>query len=183
MLRLLFWILVIGIVVCVLEGAVPIPGVPEDEIVYATSPPVAGCGSTGCIVVYELLVANVGRSTQDTVRVRLRSDGMANPVIAPTIRRADEAVVATMGTDRAGIDMLQLGGLAPEERVALVFALRSGTRESAPGWDRLLVGVDPAAGSARPGDVGALTAGRIVNAAGRVVHRVVLAVRKAIASE
>jgi hypothetical protein len=63
-----------------------------------------------------------------------------------------------------------------------VFALRAASRETVPQWDRVLVGVDPTAGAARQGDVVALSAGRIVNAAGRMTERVVSAVRKAIAS-
>ena len=64
----------------------------------------------------------------------------------------------------------------------MVFALRSSSREAAPGWDRLLVGVDPNVGAARPGDVAATTLGRVVNTSGRVVHRIVTAVRQAIAA-
>ena len=170
MLRLLFWILVIGLVVAVLDGVLPMPGVADEEIVYTTDVPVSTCGSSGCIVVYSLEVANAGRSTQDNVRVRLRSDAIASPVIAPTVRRASEAAVAQTASDR-GVDSVPLGRLAPEERVALVFALRAPARESAPGWDRVLVGVDPISGSARPGDVGGITFGRVVNASGRVVHQ------------
>jgi hypothetical protein len=98
------------------------------------------------------------------------------------VRRASEATAATTANDRPGVESVSLGRLAPEERVALVFALRAAARENAPGWDRVLVGVDPVTGSSRPGDVGGITLGRVVNASGRVVHRVVSAVRQAIAS-
>jgi hypothetical protein len=182
MLRLLFWIVVIGLVVAVLDGILPMPGVADEEVIYTTDVPVSACGSSGCIVVYSLEVANAGRSTQDNVRVRLRSDVIASPVVAPTVRRASEATAATTANDRPGVESVSLGRLAPEERVALVFALRAAARENAPGWDRVLVGVDPVTGSSRPGDVGGITLGRVVNASGRVVHRVVSAVRQAIAS-
>jgi hypothetical protein len=182
MLRLLFWILLVGLVVAVLDGALPMPGVADEEIVYTTDVPVSTCGTSGCIVVYTLEVGNVGRSTQENVRVRLKSDALASPVVAPTVRRSSEATAAATANDRPGVDIVPLGRLAPEERVALVFALRAGSHESAPGWDRLLVGVDPTVGAARPGDVGGITLGRCVNASGRVVHRVVSAVRQAIAS-
>jgi hypothetical protein len=182
MVRFLFWLIVIAAVVLVLDGAVPVPGVADEGIVYATNPPVASCGSSGCIVVYELDVANDGRSPQDAVRVRLRSEAVASPLIAPTVRRTSEATVATTANDRPGIDAAQLGKVAPEERVALVFAVRAASREAVLGWDRILVGVEPTVGSARPGDVGAITTGRLVHIAGRVVHRVVQAVRQAIAS-
>jgi hypothetical protein len=181
MMRLLFWILLIGLVVAVLDGAVPMPGVADEEVVYTTDVPVSTCGTSGCIVVYTIEVANAGRSTQENVRVRLRSDPLTAPVIAPTVRRASEATVAAIANDRS-VDSVPLGRLEPEERVAVVFALRAPSHEAAAGWDRLLVGVDPAVGAARPGDVGAITLGRVVNASGRVVHRVVTAVRQAIAS-
>jgi hypothetical protein len=181
MLRLLFWILVIGLVVAALDGTIPMPGVADEEVVYTTEVPVSTCGTSGCIAVYTLEVANAGRSTQESVRVRLRSDAVATPVIAPTVRRASEATVAATANERS-VDTVPLGRLAPEERVDLVFALRAPARESVLGWDRVLVGVDTAAGAARPGDVGAITFGRVVNASGRVVHRVVSAVRQAIAS-
>jgi hypothetical protein len=182
MLRLLFWILLIGLVVAVLDGVLPMPGVADEEVVYTTEVPVSTCGTSGCIVVYTLEVANAGRSTQENVRVRLRSDPLASPVIAPTVRRASEATVAAIANERPSVDTVPLGRLAPEERVAIVFALRASSHEAAPGWDRLLVGVDPAVGAARPGDVGAITLGRVVNTSSRVVHRVVTAVRQAIAS-
>jgi hypothetical protein len=182
MFRLLFWLVVIGVLYVVVSGIVPVPGVPTEEIVYSTPPPVASCGSSGCIAVYTLEVANTGRSSQDGVRVRLRSDALASPVVAPSVRRASEAVAVSAGSDRAGIEMYPLGQIGPEEHVALVFALRAASRETVPQWDRVLVGVDPTAGAARQGDVVALSAGRIVNAAGRMTERVVSAVRKAIAS-
>src|SRR5262245_59259658 len=100
MLRLLFWILLIGLVVAVLDGVVPMPGVADEELVYTTEVPVSSCGTSGCIVVYTLAVANVGRSTQENVRVRLRSDPLSSPVIAATVRRAGEATVAAIASER-----------------------------------------------------------------------------------
>lgn len=182
MFRLLFWLVVFGVLYAVVSGTVPVPGVSKEEIVYTTPPPVASCGSSGCIAVYTLEVANTGRTAQDGVRVRLRSEPMASPVVAPAVRRASEAVAVQAGSDRAGVEMYPLGEIGPEEHVALVFALRAASRETVPQWDRVLVGVDPSAGAARPGDVTALSAGRLVNAAGRVTERIVAAVRKAIAS-
>ena len=182
MLRLLFWLVVLSTIVLVLDGTVPVPGIAREEVVYATPPPVATCGSSGCIAVYTLEVGNLGRSAQESVRVRLRTDALATPVILPTVRRASETALASPMEDRSGIEAFPLGPLAPEERVTLVFALRAPARESVASWDRLLVDVVPAAGSARPGDVGALTSGRLLQAAGRVASRITEAVRKAVAS-
>src|SRR5258708_3598025 len=182
MLRFLFWLVVLLAIFAVLNGTLPVPGIAAEEVVYGTPPPVATCGSSGCIAVYTLEVTNTGRSAQDGVRVRLRADAIASPVVAPAVRRASEAVAVSAASDRAGIEMYPLGQIGPEERVALVFALRAPSRETVPQWDRVLVGVDPTAGSARPGDVGALSAGRILNAAGRTTTRIVAAVRKVIAS-
>ena len=181
MLRLLFWLLVIAGLVAALDGIVPLPGIPDEEVVYATPPPVTGCGSSGCVAIYTIEVANVGRSAQSAVRVRLRPDAMTSPLVAPAVRRASESTPVTPATDR-GVDTYPLGHLDPEERVALVFALRATSHETVTGWDRVLVGVEPAAGAARPGDVAAMTVGRAVHGAGRVTARLVAAVRKAIAS-
>ena len=182
MLRLLFWIAVLAAVVYALNEDVPIPGIADQELVYATPPPVASCGASGCVAVYTLAIANVGRTAQASVRVRLRADAVATPVVPPTLQRRNEAVVVAATDDRAGVEAFPLGTLDPEEHVALVFAVRAGSREAVPGWDRVLVGVDPGSGSARPGDVGAITVGRVVNDAARVTKRLVAAVREAIAS-
>src|SRR6185503_5128968 len=182
MLRLLFWLLVIGAAVLVLNGTMPLPGIPQEEIVYETPPPVVGCAASACLAVYTLEMGNVGRSAQESVRVRLRTDAVETPVIAPTMRRGTENVVVESADDRPGIETFALGRVEPEERVTLVFALRAGSRGAVPGWDRVLVGVDASSGAAHPGAVGTLTAGRIVHAAGRFAERVTEAVKKAIAS-
>jgi len=182
MFRLLFWLIVIVGAGLVLNGNLPLPGVPEEEVVFTTNPPVASCGSSGCMVVYSLDVANPGVSPQESVRVRLRSEPLATAVVAPAVRRATESTLAPAMNDRPGIDVYPLGRLAPEERAALVFALRAPSRETVLDWDRLLIGVEPALGAARPGDVAALGTGRILHAAGRTVRRIVAAVRQAIAS-
>jgi hypothetical protein len=182
MLRFVFWAIVLAVGVLMLNGTLPIPGIADEEVVYTTPPPVSTCGPSGCIVVYTLEVANVGRSPQDSVRVRLREDAITTPMIAPTVRRASETALAPPATDRPGVEAFPLGAIAPEERVALVFALRTASREAAPGWDRVLVGVDPARGGARPGEVSAVTPGRVVHAVGRLTVRLTEAVRRAIAS-
>jgi hypothetical protein len=182
MLRLLFWIAVLGALLLVLDGTLPVPGIARDEVVYATPPPVASCGPSGCIAVYTLEVGNVGRARQEAVRVRLRTDALTTPVILPTVRRASDATLSASAEERPGVEAFPLGPLDSEERVTLVFALRAPSRESVAGWDRLLVDVAPAAGSARPGDVGALSGGRLLHAAGRIAARITEAVRKAVAS-
>ena len=156
--RFLFWLLVFAVVALMANGTLPAPGIADEEVVYATPPAVTTCGSSGCIVVYTLEVANVGRSTQDTVRVRLRTDALAAPVIAPTVRRATESVVATAANERPGVDTYQLGRMAPEDHVTLVFATRAAGHDTVLGWDRVLVGVDPMLGNARPGDTAAVKA-------------------------
>jgi hypothetical protein len=180
MIRLLFWIVVLGLVWLAVEGRVPIPGIPDDEIVYATTPPVSTCTPTGCLVVYTLELANVGRSAESGLKVRLREEPLAAATVPPTLRRATETTVLQANGERAGVAGYLLGAVAPEERVALVFALRTPTRDAAPSWDRLLVGVDPTHGSALPGDPGALTGGRVVHATARVLERIVAAVRAAV---
>ena len=182
MLRLLFWLLVVGGILLVLDGTLPVPGIARDEVVYATPPPVATCGPSGCIAVYTLEVGNVGRAAQESVRVRLRTDTLAMPVILPTVRRTGDTALSEAVEDRPGINAYPLGALGPEERVTLLFALRAPSRTMVADWDRLLVDVAPAAGSAHPGDVGALTGGRLLHAAGRVATRITEAVRKAVAS-
>jgi hypothetical protein len=176
MFRLLFWALLIGGGVLVANGTVPVPGVADEEVVYATPPAVTTCGSSGCIVVYALELANVGRSPQDTVRVRLRSEVLAAPVIAPTVRRAGETTLATAANERPGIDIYEVGAMAPEERVVVVFAGRATSRDAALRWDRVLVGVEPARGVATPGDPAAVTPTRLIHAAGRLVRHVVDAI-------
>jgi hypothetical protein len=182
MLRLLFWLLAIGGVLLALDGTLPV-GLAREEVVYTTPPPVASCGPSGCIAVYALEVGNVGRSAQDGVRVRLRADALATPAILPTVRRAGATGLAAGTEERAGVETYALGPLEIEERVSLVFALRTASRDVVPGWDRVLVEVEPSAGSAHPGDAGALSTGRLVQAAGRVASRLTGAVRKAIASD
>ena len=182
MLRLLFWLVVLGGVIWVLGTDMPIPGVAQQEVVYETPPPAASCGPSGCLAVYTLEIGNVGRSAQETVRVRMRADALETPAVAPTVRHAGGSTLVTPTEDRPGVMTLSLGQIGPDEHASLVFALRAPSRDGIPGWDRLLVGVDPATGAARPGDVGALTAGRIVNAAGRIATWIVGAVRKLVAS-
>src|SRR5262245_60112572 len=152
MFRLLFWLTVFGVIGFVLSGTSALPGLPLEEIVYATPPPVATCSPTGCIAVYTLEVGNVGKAAQESVRVRMRADAIASPLIAPTVRRAGENAIAEGTDDRPGIQAFPIGRLEPDERVTLLFALRATSRESVAGWDRLLVGVDASAGSARPGE-------------------------------
>lgn len=176
MLRLLFWLLLLGAIGWVLYRDVPIPGIASEEIVYATTPPVAGCGSGGCTVVYALDLANIGRSAQEA-HVRLRGDVLAAAVVPPTLRRASDAVAATATTERSGAESYAVGRLEPEEHATLIFALHAPAHESALGWERVLLGIDPAVGVARPGDPGALTVDRMVNGLARVVHRLVGAAR------
>src|SRR5512144_1650664 len=102
MLRLLFWLLVLGALGFVLNANLPIPGIATEEVVYTTTPAVTTCGAQGCIAVYTLEVGNVGRSAQEAVRVRFRSDAMQSPVIAPTVRRTSGAVTVTPANDRPG---------------------------------------------------------------------------------
>jgi hypothetical protein len=182
MLRLLFWTLVVAATILVLNGTLPVPGIAQEEVVYTATPPVSTCGPAGCVVVYTLDVANVGRSTQDGVRVRLRADAVQAPVIAPTVRRASEATLASPASDRAGVEAYPLGRIDTDERVTLVFALRAGSRETVLGWDRVLVGVDPTVGGARPGEVSAVTPGRVLHAVGRRATRLIEALRQAIAA-
>lgn len=182
MLRLLFWLLLLTGVGLMLNGNLPIPGLAQEEVVFTTNPPVASCGSTGCLVVYSIDVANTGESAQESVRVRLRSEPLATAAVVPTVRRATESTLAAAMNDRPGSDVYPLGRLGPEERAALVFALRPASRETMLGWDRLLIGVEPSLGAARPGDVAAIGAERLVHAASRTVRRIVAAVRQAIAS-
>jgi len=182
MLRFLFWVLVISVTVLFLNGTLPTPGIADEEVVYDTPPPIASCSPTGCIAIYEIDVGNVGRSAQKAVRVRLRAGAVENPIIAPTLRRAlANAPVEVAEDERAGGMVVPLGPLDAEERVTLVFALRAPSREAVPGWDRLLIGVEPSAGAGRPGDAGELTMGRVVHAAGRVVIQLTDVARKAIA--
>jgi hypothetical protein len=176
MLRLLVWVLVILTAALVVNGTLPLPGIAMDEVVYATPPPVPACGSQGCIGVYTLEVANVGRSPQEMVRVRLREEPIGTPVVAPTVRRTADTTLALPVTDRAGSLLYPVGPLAPEERATLVFALRAPSREAMPGWERLLIGIDTTRGGARLGDPSAMSAGRLVHALGRVVDRVVRAI-------
>ena len=176
MFRLLFWILIILTAALVVQGTVPVPGIAMEEVVYATPPPVPACGSQGCIGIYTLEVANVGRSTQEMVRIRLRDASIGTPVVSPTVRRMTETSLAPPAEDRAGTVLYPLGRLAPEERATLVFALRAPSREAMPGWERLLIGIDTSRGGARLGDPGAVTVGRLVHALGRVVDRVVHAI-------
>jgi len=174
MLRLLVWIAILVGLAYVLESNMPIPGIPAEEVVYTTAPPVAGCGAAGCTVVYALDLANAGRSAQD-VQVRLRGDALGAPIVAPTVRRATDAAPAN-ANDHAGVQSYTVARLVPEERASLVFALHAPARDAALGWDRLLVSVDSAGGVTRPGEVGAISAVRLVNGAARMVARLVRAV-------
>jgi hypothetical protein len=179
MLRLLFWLLVLGAAWLVLRGELPLPGVASEAVVYEAPTPVGTCGSGGCVVVYALDVANVGRSTQESVRVRLRADALGTPLVPPTVQRAGTTTTPQGTSERAGVDAYPLGRLVPEERARLVFALRSPSLEAAPPWEKLLVGIDPALGAAERGDPAAITTGRIVHAAGRALDRAIAAVHAA----
>ena len=182
MLRFLFWVLLISVTVLFLNGTLPTPGIADEEVVYDTPPPITSCTAAGCIAVYELDVGNVGRSPQKAVRVRLRAGAIDDAVIAPTLRRGmANTAVEPQVDERSGVVVLPVGPLDTEERVTVVFALRAPSHDGVKGWDRVLVGVEPAAGAGRPGDAGELTMGRVVHAAGRVVIEVTDVARKAIA--
>ena len=114
MFRLLVWVLIILTAALVVQGTVPVPGIAMEEVVYATPPPVPACGSQGCIGVYTLEVANVGRSTQEMVRIRLRDESIGTPVVSPTVRRTTDASLAPPPEDRAGTLLYPLGRLAPD---------------------------------------------------------------------
>jgi hypothetical protein len=179
MLRFLFWLLVLGAIGFVLNANLPIPGIATEEVDYTTTPVVTTCSTSGCLAVYTLELGNVGRSAQEAVRVQLRSDALDGAMIAPTVRRTSGTSVVSPATDRPGVETIYVGALAPEERAALVFALHAAARESVLGWDRVLVGVETSAGSARAAEVGALTVGRVVHALGRTVQRLVRAAQAA----
>src|SRR5262245_49639566 len=114
MVRLLFWVGLLAAAWLVLSGALPVPGVANEGVVFATTPPVTNCGSAGCLAVYTLEVANPGRSAQESVKVRLRSDTLANPAIPPTLRRASETVGLQAATERGTVEAYQLGRMEPE---------------------------------------------------------------------
>ncbi|HXJ33541.1 MAG TPA: hypothetical protein VMS22_05815 [Candidatus Eisenbacteria bacterium] len=181
MFRLGFWLVVLGVGWLTLSGTLPIPGIPDEEIVFATPPPVSTCGSSGCLAVYTLDLANTGRSAQESVKVGLRGDALANPAILPVLRRANGTTALQAASERGGVNAYILGRLEPEEQATLVFALRTPSLAETPGWDRILVGVETARGAARPGEPGALSGSRIVHATARMVERVAAAVRAAIA--
>src|SRR5262245_18010380 len=130
MVRLLFWVGLLGVVWLVLSGAVPVPGVANEEVVFATTPAVSTCGSAGCLAVYTLEIANPGRSAQESVKVRLRGDTLANAALPPTLRRAGQTAPLQAASHRGTGEAYQLGKLEPEQRVAVVFVLRAPSQEA-----------------------------------------------------
>jgi hypothetical protein len=124
---------------------------PADEVLYAAAGPRGTCGTDGCLGVYTLEVGNTGGDVQPEVRVRLRQAVLDAAVLPPKVRdygKFDRPV----GVTRDGETVTYaLGRLEPEVRVELSFVLRRDTREALPGWDDLLVAVEPARGRALPG--------------------------------
>ena len=120
MLRLLFWLFVIGATSVLNERCRSRASRGGDRLRNATTR--RRLRRLGLPPRDTLEMGNVGRSAQESVRVRLRTDAVETPVIAPTMRPWSENVVVESAGDRPGTETYALGRVEPEERVTLVFA-------------------------------------------------------------
>ncbi|MGH7267041.1 MAG: hypothetical protein ACREMB_19645 [Candidatus Rokuibacteriota bacterium] len=145
------WTLAAMGVLMLVGGSGSIFWTPADEILYAAAGPRGACGSHGCLGLYTLELGNTGGEVQPDVRVRLRQAVLDSAVLPPKARdygKFDRPV----GVTRDGQTVTYaLGEIGPEVRVELSFVLRRDTREALPGWDDVLVAVEPARGRALPG--------------------------------
>lgn len=134
-----------------LTGGASIFARPSHEVLYAASRSPVVCQPSSCLALYRLEVGNTGHATQPDVRLRLRAavlDTVPVPARVQDFGKVDRSVAVT---DAAGVRTYALGPLAPDRRVVLSFTLFRPDTGAFPGWDEILVGVEPAVGPALAG--------------------------------
>jgi hypothetical protein len=151
--RAIRWTLGIAGGLLLLGGAGSIFWQPADEVLYAVSRSPVACHSAGCVAVYRLEVGNTGREAQPDVRVGFRAAWLGGPL---PVRVRDFGKVDRQHTtsEAAGVRTYALGPMAPLDRVELTIIVTRAGREDFPDWEAILAGVDPARGSAHPGNPG-----------------------------
>ena len=138
-----------------LAGGASIFWTPADEVLYAASGPTGTCTDrAGCVGVYSLEVGNTGRDLQPDVRVRLRAAVVDTAILPPKVRDYGKVDRPVRVTRKGETVTFALGPVKSDERVVVSFAQRRERRETLPAWDQTLVAVEPARGSATPGNPG-----------------------------
>jgi hypothetical protein len=133
---------------------------PSHEVLYRPSRSVV-CQPTRCIGLYELEVGNTGHAPQPDVRLHLRAAVVAAAPVDVRVKdfgKTDRPVAVSTAAD---VRTYALGPLLPDRRVVLSLVLLGADAAGLPGWDAILVGVEPATGAALPGNPGAITLLRI----------------------
>ena len=145
-----------------LFGGASIFRTPADEVLYAASGPTGTCTDRdGCVGLYSLEVGNTGRGLQPDVRVRLQAAVVDTAVLPPTVRDYGKVDRPFHVTREGEAVTFALGPVKPDARVVVSFVLRRERREALPAWDQTLLAVEPARGSAFPGNPGGVVLLRI----------------------
>jgi hypothetical protein len=137
---------------------------PDHEVLYSLQPPHWTCTEATCLGMYTLEVGNTGQQPQEYVRVRLRAEALRASILEPNISTFGKVKRAAGVTEEDGIRVYDLGRLKPQERVEIRLVLGYRDQSAAPGWERILVGVDAAQGEAEPGSPAAIMLGRVLYA-------------------
>lgn len=120
---------------------------PAHEVLYQLGGPQGACSTLqGCVLLYTLTVGNTGREPQAQVLVRLRADLAGRALLRPSVKTFGKIGRPVTVSEAGGVRTFALGPLPRDERVELSLVFAAPTREAAPAWDDLLVGVEAAQG-------------------------------------
>lgn len=148
-------------VLLLLSGGASVFWQPAEEVLFDLQGPLAACTGSGCFMVYTLEVGNTGTEAQADVRVRLRARVLDEAVLPAAVRDFGKIERAVEVTEGDGVRSFALGRVEPGRRVEVSFTLQRAHAGSAPTWDEIFVGVEPAAGQAVRGDPASVSLARI----------------------
>jgi len=162
--RAVRWTFVILGVLFLWRGGTSIFRAPTNEVLYAAGQPRRICVPQICTTMMSLEVGNTGTAPQDNVRVRFRAaplQGLKLPLKVLDFGKVDRRVKMS---EAGGERVYELGRLEPQKRVEFQVVFHGPASELAPTWSEILVGVEAAAGDARPGDPALIQFARFLHA-------------------
>jgi hypothetical protein len=158
--RHLRWVAVAVGLLALARGGASIFTTPDDEVLYATDPPITTCLTHGCTLIYRLEIGNTGRNPRRRVRVHLQTAVVDRAILPPRFRNFGKVERPVTTGDEAGIRTYDLGPVKPQQRVELQLVLQVPDRSDAPRWDEILAGVDADTGEVRRGSPAGTTFAR-----------------------
>jgi hypothetical protein len=158
--RHLRWIAIAAGLFVLLRGGASLFTIPDDEVLYATEPPITNCISDGCILIYKLEVGNTGRNPRERVRVTLRASAVDAAILPLAFRNFGKVRRAVREASEGDARVYDLGRLKPQERVEMNLVLRVPDPARALAWDAILVAVDADTEAVRRGSPAVTTFAR-----------------------